>query len=204
MFGWALHRGHLRRQDAGRAVQRREGLVEHRHVAADGGLASRPGRPSCRRWPASAPRGCPRCRRPPPARRDESGRCLARAARGAPRAAPPPAPGPWPSRWPWPGPACTHESCSRMLTMCMKNGFRPACLHRRAEGVLVQVRASRRPPRSGSACAPGCPGGSVPGRDRSTGTCSRARRPRGRVPAAYSATALQSTMAAMLVPQWQT
>ena len=32
-------RHHLRREDAGGAVERGEGLVEHRHVAADGGLA---------------------------------------------------------------------------------------------------------------------------------------------------------------------
>ena len=39
MLGWALHGGHLRRQDAGGAIERREGLVELGHVPADGRLA---------------------------------------------------------------------------------------------------------------------------------------------------------------------
>ena len=34
-----LYSGHLGRKDAGGAVERGEGLVEHRHVAADGRLA---------------------------------------------------------------------------------------------------------------------------------------------------------------------
>ena len=36
--GVCAHGGHLGGQDAGRAVQGREGFVEHGHIAADGGL----------------------------------------------------------------------------------------------------------------------------------------------------------------------
>ena len=39
MLGWLRTGGHLRREDAGGAVQRGEGLVELGHVAADGRLA---------------------------------------------------------------------------------------------------------------------------------------------------------------------
>ena len=39
MLGMRAHRDHLRRQDAGRAIQRGEGLVELGHVPADGRLA---------------------------------------------------------------------------------------------------------------------------------------------------------------------